>query len=267
MNKQGKDGIEYLDYTWNPISGCLHPCTYCYARKIAKRFGKEYDSENSGIVHTLYKPEYYTDKKGKRRVSPYPYGFAPTFHRYRLNEPLKVKKPSKIGVVYMGDLFGEWVPDSWIDEVLNACRQAPWHTYLFLTKNPKRYKEYLDRGIQIMPEYFWYGTTITSDAEVNSAWELLKLPKNIKRFLSIEPLQGPVDLNEYELLLKDWRKIYTIGKYLDWVIIGAQTGPGAKPPKPEWVQSIIDQCRAAGVPVFLKDNLNWPDRIQEYPKI
>ena len=112
MNKQGKGKIEYLDFTWNPVTGCLHNCPYCYARKITNRFGtcsriaeyvpdsvKEIQAEHGIIV----------ELNERLSSEPYPYDFLPTFHRSRLDEPQKVKRPSVIGVVYMGDLFGDWV--------------------------------------------------------------------------------------------------------------------------------------------------------------
>lgn len=260
-----KSKIEWCDYTWNPVTGCLHGCEYCYARRIINRFGKtsRYTPNEAGNkIFEVEKPELELDGKV---YDLYPYGFEPTFHRYRLIEPIKLKKPSKIFVSSMGDLFGDWVPDEWIEEVYIACQKADNHKYIFLTKNPTRYNQVFKSDLDYR-WYMWCGATITSDADIKKAWELLKLPRKVYTFLSIEPLLGAVDLNKYELLLKDWRKIYTIGKYLDWVIVGAQTGPGAKPPKPEWVQSIIDQCEAAGVPLFLKDNLNWPEKIQEFPE-
>ena len=126
-----KTKIEYADYTWNPVTGCLHECEYCYARKQAKRFSSIVGIPN-GKIHDL--PINFTYK------CKYPYGFDPTFHRYRLDEPSQVKTPSTIFVCSMADLFGEWVPDEWIQKIFEACADAPQHRYLFLTKNPKRYR-------------------------------------------------------------------------------------------------------------------------------
>jgi protein gp37 len=100
--------IEWTDYTWNPITGCLHGCEYCYARKIAARFKKVF-----------------------------PNGFEPTFHQERLRDPFDVKKPSKIFTVSMGDMFGEWVHGKWITQVFDVMGACNWHTFLVLTKNPK----------------------------------------------------------------------------------------------------------------------------------
>lgn len=263
-----KSKIEWCDYTWNPITGCLHGCDYCYARRQTNRFkgelypNKVYAIENCSLKlykstghgfyenHDIEKPV----KNKEGRIVPYPFGFKPTFHRYRLDEPKKLKRSSRIFVVSMGDLFGEWVPDEWIEEVFKACEAAPQHTYMFLTKNPVRYAELCHKGILRDKENFWYGTTRTT-----SFTSSFVKPKgdNTKysTFFSIEPLQKAWEVNPY-----GWFDS------TQWVIVGAQTGTGAKPPKPEWVQSIIDQCRAAGVPIFLKNNLNWPEKIQEFPE-
>lgn len=298
-----KTKIEWADYTWNPVTGCLHNCTYCYARRIANRFKGWTDSEGDthydtilttdNPIRELQEPLYIAPKErlGKWPKAPYPYGFIPTFHRYRLDEPQKVKTPSKIFSVSMGDLFGNWVPDEWIDEVFTACFNADWHTYYFLTKNPARYERAIarydgeERGFDIeVWDHIWFGATVTCQEDTDRLADLMKFREG-RKFASIEPLLGPMDIRRY--LQGRWSPDYEkrcwhlIQKYdgrvtdatsvilkprLDWVIIGAQTGPGAKPPKPEWVQDIIDQCRAAGVPVFLKDNLKWPVKIQEWPE-
>jgi protein gp37 len=133
-----KTKIEYVDLTFNPVTGCLHPCreTYCYAAKIARRFGGCYDpvsgenikQDERGIVSIEHTSRvFYKTKKGDIIPAPYSYGFAPTFHRYRLGEPGKLKKPSTIFVCSMSDLFGEWIPDAWIQEVFAVCAAAPWH--------------------------------------------------------------------------------------------------------------------------------------------
>jgi len=298
-----KTKIEWADYTWNPVTGCLHNCTYCYARRIANRFKGWTDSEGDthydtilttdNPIRELQEPLYIAPKErlGKWPKAPYPYGFIPTFHRYRLDEPQKVKTPSKIFSVSMGDLFGNWVPDEWIDEVFTACFNADWHTYYFLTKNPARYERAIarydgeERGFDIeVWDHIWFGATVTCQEDTDRLADLMKFREG-RKFASIEPLLGPMDIRRY--LQGRWSPDYEkrcwhlIQKYdgrvtdatsvilkprLDWIIIGAQTGPGAKPPKPEWVQDIIDQCRAAGVPVFLKDNLKWPVKIQEWPE-
>jgi protein gp37 len=271
-----KSKIEWTSFTWNVVTGCLHECDYCYARRIAERF-KPHEMELMNIrdcrpvipisvknlsCYECDDPVYLTNFKGEKlRMCPYPEGFKPTFHRYRLDEPKKKTKGVKIFVSSMGDLFGDWVPSTWICDVLNVTEECPQHKFLFLTKNPKRYSDF------IFNSNCWCGTTVTSEKDISKAWELLKgTTIHENNFLSIEPLLGRVDLDKNELLLEGYKNIATIGNYIDWVIVGAQTGPGAVPPKPEWIQLIIDQCKAAGVPVFLKDNLKRPVKIQEYPE-
>lgn len=119
--------IDWCDATFNPITGCLHGCEYCYAKRIAERFG----IKPFGNVEPteLLEPVVLNDK-----AEPYPLGFSPTFHRYRLDEPQHWKKPRTIFVCSMADLFGDWVPDEWIKAVFDACEKAPQHRYLFLTK-------------------------------------------------------------------------------------------------------------------------------------
>lgn len=260
MNKQGKDKIEYLGYTWNPLSGCLHPCKdkYCYAAKIARRFGTNFTAK--GTLHELDKPMQKITKTGDIMSDPYPYGFDPTFHRYRLDELAKVKTPSIIGVVYMGDLFGQWVPESWIQEVYAACLKAEHHQYIFLTKNPKRYCEIYRSELDYRC-YMWFGATATDEDSFNRVgYDLFvstgcETKRHANRFLSIEPLVGKISSTTLHNI-----------DFIDWVILGQQTGPGSVPPEPDWVQDIINQCRTAGVPVFLKSNLHWPKRIQEWPE-
>lgn len=140
--------IDWCDASWNPVTGCLHGCEYCYARRIAERFGLPYApklgdpgmegakkgdcDEGMDTMLELAKPY---EKNGRKQ--PYPMGFLPTMHRYRLEEPQHWKQPRNIFVCSMADLFGEWVPDEWIKAVFDACLAAPQHRYLFLTKIPR----------------------------------------------------------------------------------------------------------------------------------
>ena len=174
-----------------------------------------------------------------------------------MDYPEKRKTPARIFVSSMGDLFGEWVPDIWIEDVFAACKRAPQHTYLFLTKNPQRYLDMGHAGKLPMERNFWYGTTITSpETEYFGA-------SCVNTFLSIEPLLEPFSAD-------DCAGFRRLGEPL-WVIIGAMTGPGSKrkQPKREWVEAITEVAQSAGVPVFMKNSLKdlWGGPlIQEYPE-
>lgn len=289
MNKQGKDKIEYLGYTFNPVTGCKHPCkdTYCYAKTIAKRFGGNAEHEYHGL-HILDRPMYKRTKAGKLMVDPYPYGFEPTFHRYRLGELAEKKKPSIIGVVYMGDIAGKWIPQEWFDKVMDTCFDVSRHKYMFLTKDTENLRSLFGNwryefGLtgQAFTDFassLWFGTTVENQHAANKRIPELLNTFGVKKLLSIEPIQGAIDLSRIEPeghdtfidALKGTAAVpFTVIENrpkIHWVIIGCQTGPGAVPPKPEWVQSIIDQCRAAGVPVFVKSPLYQQFPIQEWPE-
>lgn len=262
-----KTKIEWCDSTWNPVTGCFHDCEYCYARRIANRFGG-IDPNNNGPINTVYlEPQALNEPvKEGGRTWPYPFEFTPTFHKYRLGEPAKKTKEQNIFVCSMADLFGEWVPDKWIRQVWEACTKADWHNYLFLTKNPKRYKE-IYRGELDYRCYMWLGTTATDTRSFafkgqelfDSTGQIEKL--HAKRFISIEPLHEEINKKTLENV-----------KYLDWVIIGAETGNRKDKviPKKEWIDSIIEQCKAVGVPVFMKDSLipivGEENMLREFPK-
>lgn len=247
-----KTKIDWAEMSWNPVTGCLHKCEYCYARKIASRFGKfcRIDQVNIKTVgsgqHTCVEVEYKQD-------TPYPEMFTPTLHKYRLSEPAQKTKPQNIFVCSMADLFGEWVPDSWIQAVFKACEAAPQHRYLFLTKNPERYCKLADAGKLPELDNFWYGSTITKPGECMFAGSI-----HWNTFLSIEPLLAPLDVG--------------IGSFggAKWIIVGAETGNRAGKVMPEraWVEKIIDAARLTGAAVFLKNSLlevMEGEFIQEYP--
>jgi protein gp37 len=214
MNRQGPGKIEWTDYTWSPVTGCKHGCDYCYARRIADRI--------------------------------YPEKFEPTFRPNRLGEPSKVKTPSKIFVSDMGDLLGAWVPDAWIAEVLADIEDgAEHHTYQFLTKNPDRYLDW-----RWKPNH-WLGTTIENQAsEAIRSEPMSRLREQLVRFASIEPLLGPIELDNI------W----------DWIIIGERSDTPYNPEVEVWAKDLIDQARELDIPVFVKNRLKAKFPIQEFPK-
>lgn len=191
-----KTKIEWCDSTWNPVTGCRHGCPYCYAQRIAKRYGG-WTTSGKKTTDNFFKdppelqgPLLLKRNDGKVVNAPYPFGFTPTFHRYRLDEPSKKTKGQTIFVCSMADLFGRWVPTRWIVEVLDACRKAPQHRYLFLTKNPKRYIELDSMALLPHEDNFWFGSTVTKGEDPATWMENI----GCHWFISVEPLLGPVDL-------------------------------------------------------------------------
>lgn len=224
--------IEWTDFTWNPITGCLNSCPYCYARKIAKRF-----------------------------PNIFPNGFKPTFHEDRLTEPYKLKKSSKIFTCSMGEIFGAWVPQEWVSKIfrviidcgpMSTVKGHPNHIFQILTKCPHNFSSFFAILNYRLPPNMWLGVTIDRQ---NAAYK--------KRFLTDGVLKGGVKFISFEPLLEE---INIDLEGIDWIIIGAQTNP-YKPPRKEWVQKLIDQARELDIPVFLKDNLRWHEKIQEFPGV
>lgn len=228
--------IDWADYSWNPVTGCQHGCDYCYARRIAERFGG-------------------------------PDGFKPTLHEERLPQLAKVKEPSRIFVCSMADLFGDWVPDEWIVAVLATCEMNPQHQYLFLTKNAGRYEE-LFQLTTVHPNW-WLGTTcdtsvhtfsMTVDDPTGAAMRLLHR-RGWHTWASAEPLLEDIAL-----------RFDMADEMIDWLVIGAMTGPGSKNRQPEadWVYNLSSSALQRGIPLFQKQSLAhfWPDgkTTQEYPK-
>jgi protein gp37 len=255
-----KTKIDWADMTWNPITGCLHSCEYCYARKIATRFGGFSCEENSdwrllqsGAVAELDGMQAKMRKDYKIVPAPYPFGFKPTFHRYRLDEPANTKKPQTIFVCSMADMFGEWVPDEWIQAVFESCNKAPQHRYLFLTKNPKRLCELTNNGKLPKQNNFWYGSTITDHdgKRFNGRF-------SDKTFISIEPILEPLNAG--------------LGSFgsAKWIIVGAETGNRKNKVVPEraWIENIVEAAKITSVPVFMKESLRelmGGYFVQEYP--
>jgi len=249
-----KTKIEWADATWNPVTGCLHGCEYCYARRIAERFGLAYapklgdpgmegarkcdSAEGLDTMLELVKP-YETNGK----TQPYPMAFLPTLHRYRLDRPAIWSKPRNIFVCSMADLFGDWVPSRWIKDVLEACEHAPQHRYLFLTKNPKRYIELDYMAMLPHSGKFWFGASVTNNA-VDNSWLESARRSGLHTFWSVEPILEQIDF-------------YKMRYSPDWIIVGAETGQraGRVVPKKEWIDSIVSECIVRKIPLFMKDSL------------
>jgi len=205
--------IEWCDYTWNPVTGCLTGCRYCYSRRMTARFHGD---------------------------------FTPTFHADRLDQPLHQGRGARIFVCSMADLFGPWVPRLWIERILQTVRIVPESTFIFLTKWPDRFQA----AEVVFPPNCQVGVTLTCGPGERTALRLHQLRDATGggiRFASFEPLLGP--------LLPQTAGLFWL--HLQWLIIGALTGPGAKEqaPQPEWIQGILDATDQYGIPVFMKDNL------------
>ena len=237
-----KTKIDWATMSWNPVTGCLHDCPYCYARRIAQSFIGLDGVGSDGLLEL-----------SESRDHAFPAGFMPTFHKYRLGEPVKKKKSQIIFVGSMCDLFGDWVPDGWILRVFESCKEAPHHRYLFLTKNPERYLNLYYKGKLPEQSNFWYGTTITNQVDYERVWRrLASLPQTCNTYFSIEPMHGEINM----------------GFMPPWIIIGAETGSrkDKKIPKREWIESIVLACTEEAV--FMKESLRpvWGDNmIQKYP--
>lgn len=266
--------IEWTDATWNPVVGCtvVSPgCTNCYAMKQAARMldGNPKAPHYEGTTRQVNGAAVWT---GKVAMAP----------GHIVTAPLRWKKPRRIFVNSMGDLFHESVPDEWIDRVFAVMGAAPQHTYQVLTKRSRRMRDYIvarksgkSRAVGIgfglrsivpfnsevqPPGWIWIGVSAEDQARADARIpDLLATPAAV-RFVSAEPLLGPVDLanvfpdgrDEIDALSGfDWDQ----GGYcerLDWVIAGGESGPGARPMHPTWVRALRDQCAKAGVPFFFK---------------
>lgn len=259
-----KTRIDWCDSTWNPVTGCLHGCEYCYASDIAHRFGGWTNSDgdmhhdeilkNESKIRELDEPmtvfrEGKTIFSGKYQKAPYPYNFIPTFHRYRLNDYIE-KKGRNIFVCSMADLFGEWVPDSWIEEVFKACDKAPQHNYLFLTKNPARYVELINNTDFFVKtkQNMWFGYSYTGK-ESKQWWN-----PDYNIFVSVEPILEPIEVPRCK-----------------WLVVGAETGRRKDKviPKREWIEHLVYYCGKYNIPIFMKSSLAeiWGEPlIQEFPE-
>jgi len=273
--------IEWTDETWNPVIGCSHisaGCENCYAEKMAIRL---MNMECRGYINkdVVRNSTGWTGKTA--------------FVESALHKPLHWRKPRRIFVCSMGDLFHDSVPFEWVDQVLAIAWQCPQHTFQILTKRPKRMAQYFSpenlrysarKIADLLPpgtfgtfdcdmnwpmENLWLGVTAenqkTADYRIP---ELLLIPAAV-RFVSVEPMLGPVDLRRLDYdkgVIGIDSLAGTCGVYqldnaecprLDWVICGGESGPGARPMDPDWVRSLRDQCGEAETPFFFKQWGHW----------
>jgi protein gp37 len=234
-----RTGIEWTSATWNPTTGCdrVSPgCDHCYALTLAKRL--------KAAGNRRYQQD------GNLRTSGP--GFALTLHPDKLDEPLRWHRPRSVFVDSMSDLFHREVPEAFIRRVFDVMARAPQHQFQILTKRPGRMASVVGR-IQPNPlPNAWLGTSIETQK-----WARVRIPQLLRtpaavRFLSCEPLLGPLDLSTYLTDIDDELPPIPGLPRVDWVIVGGESGPGARPMQPEWARSLRDQCVAAGVPFFFK---------------
>jgi protein gp37 len=205
--------IEWTEATWNPVTGCTkisEGCRHCYAATMAKR------------LHAMNNPRYAN-------------GFNITLHHDLVDLPLKWKRPRRIFVNSMSDLFHKDIPFEFIQQVFRTMQRAHWHTFQILTKRSDRLMElapYLP-----WPPNIWQGVSVEDERVAYRIDHLREVPAMV-RFLSVEPLIGPLDNLNLE--------------GIHWVIVGGESGPGARPMNPEWVRSIRDQCISQNIAFFFK---------------
>ncbi len=251
-----KSQFGWCDFSWNPVTGCKRRCNFCYGSNLASRLcgtvrinlgNPQIQSNLKNRLFVLEKPFHNEED----HVLLFPAGFEPTLHRYRLRMVADKKKPANIYVCSMGELFGDWVPLEWIKTVFEACQAAPWHNYLFLTKNPSRYAELNHLGLLPRQDNFWYGTRIDGDTEAF-------ISDQYHTFLCIEPLNDFID---------GFRLPQT-----EWIILGCnKLLPSRRNlPKRDWIDAILRQC--GDIPVYMKRNnairAVWKGRlIQQYPEL
>ena len=209
--------IEWTDATWNPVTGCakISPgCLHCYAERFSERF---------------------------RGVPGHPFetGFDLTLRPERLRTPLTWRKPRMIFVNSMSDLFHKEVPDPFIDSVFDTMERAHWHVFQLLTKRSSRMARYTRRRYadRSAPPNVWLGVSVEDGARKSRITHLQATQAAI-RFLSIEPLLGPVGPINLE--------------GIHWAIVGGESGPKARPMDPEWARSVRDQCAEQRVAFFFK---------------
>lgn len=268
--------IEWTDATWNPITGCslVSPgCTNCYAMKLAGTRLKNHPSREGLTRETKAGPVW----TGEVRLNP-----------QWLDEPLRWKKPRMIFVCAHGDLFAEGVPDEWIDQVFAVMALAAHHTFQVLTKRPERMRDYVkripnraaaiatslvghpletSRDARIVRLHIierladpllnvWLGVSIEDQKRADERIPILLNTPAAVRWISAEPLLGPVDFYKTSAAMPFGRHHpWSNGPILQgihWLVAGGESGPGARPMHPDWARELRDQCADAGVPFLFK---------------
>jgi len=232
-------GIPYLDEVWNVTHGCTKVsagCANCYAARLSDRF-------------------------------PHGGNFGDVIPREsQLDKPLHWRRPRRVGVCFMSDLFHERVPDEFLDKVFAVMALTPQHTYVLLTKRPERMRMYIsdpaldDRLCELNeelgprgwpPPNVWLGVSVENQQAADERIPLLLETPAAEWWLSVEPLLGAVDLSRY---LPSPHVRLTGRPTLDWVVVGGESGPKARPMEGGWLMDIMAECSEAGVPVYVKQD-------------
>jgi protein gp37 len=251
--------IEWCDRVWNPITGCSpvsDGCQNCYAKRMANRLKGRY---------------------GYSKDDP----FRVTFHPDRLKEPVHWKKPSRIFVCSMGDLFHDDVDGEWLKDIFSIIRAYPHHTFLILTKRPQNVnKRYFDYFGHTSYSHVWLGVSVEDQKTADERIPILLQILAAYRFVSVEPMLSNI------ILKKEWfeRIHYKYGGEhrkgplwdgiiipgISWVICGSESGPKRRPCKVDWIRNLKNQCINAGIPFFLKQGpgyLNGKSGIYKMPEL
>lgn len=248
----GKTSIEWTDASWNPIVGCTEVspgCANCYAARLAA--SRLRGTQQYGGLAVIQDGD-----RGPSSVPRHPRWTGEVrFLSERLEEPLHWKKPRRIFVCDMGDLFHEGVKPEWLHQVLRVIFECPQHTFQILTKRAKRMRELMDgkdgegRVFGAWPfRNVWLGVSVENQHFADERIPLLLDTPASVHFISAEPLLGPVNLH-FEWLRPG----------VDWLICGGESGPNARPMHPDWARALRDQCVTAGVPFFFKQWGEWVD--------
>lgn len=266
-----KTGIEWTDATWNPVTGCSkvsQGCKNCYAERVfARAYARARVPINFQGKTVMTRQRKFTDVQ---------------CHAERLDQPLRWKQPRKIFVNSMSDLFHDAVPDEFIFKVWSVMFHAHWHTFQVLTKRPERMAAWvIERNRHAKPNRnVWLGVSAEDQETFDDRVGWLSQTPAAVRFVSLEPLLGPIDSTAgLDPCAPDCQK-QKVGEppfsghwhrgiesqVLHWVIVGGESGPGARPMHPDWARSLRDQCVAAGVPFFFKQWGEWAPVCAQYPR-
>lgn len=245
-----KSKIQWTDATWNPVVGCTYisrGCVNCYAAKQARRIammGNQYERYSPLVSNFWDTQQIRWQWSGKVEL-----------FSERLDQPLRWRKPRMVFVCSMGDLFHEGVSDEYIDRVWNVMTKSPKHTFQILTKRPARMRDYVERGRpgHGVPPNVWLGVSTENQETLDDRVPYLLATPAAVRFVSAEPLLAKLNLREHLAPIADRSPRWPWGRPgIDWVIVGGESGPGARHCNLLWIKWILKQCREADVPCFVK---------------